>query len=142
MNQLQTLALSFRADLAAGGADGGSGAAAAVRVKHTEGPEGVRGRNSDNKIVREVLGWEPTILLKDGLRVTYDWIVTQVEAEREAGVDVSVYCSSNVVTQTTESLDSISVGGGGAAAPAVAVVEDAKAVGVPESATAATADTH
>lgn len=36
-------------------------------IKHIPGPEGVRGRNSDNAMIREKLGWEPTITLKDGL---------------------------------------------------------------------------
>lgn len=43
-------------------------------IKHIPGPEGVRGRNSDNALIREKLGWEPTIRLEDGLRVTYFWI--------------------------------------------------------------------
>ena len=37
-------------------------------IKHIPGPEGVRGRNSDNKLMLEKLGWEPTVSLKDGLR--------------------------------------------------------------------------
>ena len=37
-------------------------------IKHIPGPEGVRGRNSDNKLILEKLGWEPTVSLKDGLR--------------------------------------------------------------------------
>jgi len=37
-------------------------------------PQGVRGRNSDNNRLRQVLGWEPSTPLGDGLRVTYDWI--------------------------------------------------------------------
>jgi nucleoside-diphosphate-sugar epimerase len=37
-------------------------------------PQGVRGRNSDNSRVRQVLGWEPSISLDDGLRTTYCWI--------------------------------------------------------------------
>jgi GDP-D-mannose 3', 5'-epimerase len=52
---------------------------------HVEGPQGVRGRNSDNSKLREVLGWEPEISLEDGLEPTYGWIEEQVErsAERE-----------------------------------------------------------
>jgi GDP-D-mannose 3', 5'-epimerase len=38
------------------------------------GPQGVRGRNSDNSRLRQVLGWEPTISLRNGLRKTYPWI--------------------------------------------------------------------
>lgn len=41
-------------------------------------PQGVRGRNSDNTLLREVLGWEPGIALADGLRPTYEWIEEQV----------------------------------------------------------------
>ncbi len=37
-------------------------------TKHIPGPEGVRGRNSDNKLILEKLGWEPTVTLRDGLR--------------------------------------------------------------------------
>lgn len=41
-------------------------------------PQGVRGRNSDNSKLREVLGWEPQVSLEDGLAKTYDWIFNQV----------------------------------------------------------------
>jgi GDP-D-mannose 3', 5'-epimerase len=53
------------------------------------GPQGVRGRNSDNTRLREVLGWEPSILLAEGLRKTYPWIRSQVtsDALELAGVD-------------------------------------------------------
>lgn len=112
MNELQRLALSFRSN------------DREIVVKHTEGPEGVRGRNSDNTRVRETLGWEPKTALKDGLRVTYDWIAEQVEADREAGVDISAYCASQVVTQTTESLDALVVGGATAAAAGASSAAD------------------
>jgi nucleoside-diphosphate-sugar epimerase len=46
------------------------------------GPQGVRGRNSDNALVRRVLGWEPSILLLEGLRRTYPWIEEEL---RKAG---------------------------------------------------------
>lgn len=49
-----------------------------VRIRHVPGPQGVRGRNSDNSRLREVLGWEPTIDLKSGLADTYSWIEQQV----------------------------------------------------------------
>jgi nucleoside-diphosphate-sugar epimerase len=35
---------------------------------------GVRGRNSDNQLIREKLGWEPVFPLEQGIRITYDWI--------------------------------------------------------------------
>jgi nucleoside-diphosphate-sugar epimerase len=40
-------------------------------------PKGVNGRNSDNRLIREHLGWEPSIRLKDGLERTYSWIHDQ-----------------------------------------------------------------
>jgi nucleoside-diphosphate-sugar epimerase len=48
--------------------------------KHVDGPQGVRGRNSDNTRLREVLGWEPEISLEEGLERTYGWIEAQVAA--------------------------------------------------------------
>jgi nucleoside-diphosphate-sugar epimerase len=47
-------------------------------IDHIDGPQGVRGRNSDNTRLREVLGWEPGIKLEDGLAETYRWIEKQV----------------------------------------------------------------
>jgi nucleoside-diphosphate-sugar epimerase len=49
-----------------------------ISKKHIDGPQGVRGRNSDNNKLREVLGWEPEISLEDGLKETYRWIEEQV----------------------------------------------------------------
>lgn len=49
-----------------------------IEKKHVDGPQGVRGRNSDNTKLREVLGWEPSISLEDGLARTYAWIEDQV----------------------------------------------------------------
>jgi len=46
---------------------------------HVEGPEGVRWRNSDNALCKEVLDWEPSIPLEEGLVETYTWILEQVE---------------------------------------------------------------
>jgi GDP-D-mannose 3', 5'-epimerase len=53
---------------------------AGVRIskKHVPGPQGVRGRNSDNSRLRQILGWEPAVSLEDGLARTYEWIETQV----------------------------------------------------------------
>jgi GDP-D-mannose 3', 5'-epimerase len=55
-----------------------------LSVKHIQGPLGVRGRNSDNKLIREKLKWEPTMKLEDGLQRTYQWILEQVESESQA----------------------------------------------------------
>jgi len=49
-----------------------------ISVKHIEGPLGVRGRNSDNKLIMEKLGWKPSSLLRDGIIETYKWIYEQV----------------------------------------------------------------
>ena len=53
-----------------------------VRKKHIDGPQGVRGRNSDNTRLREVLGWQPQVSLEDGLARTYRWIEAQVRRSR------------------------------------------------------------
>jgi nucleoside-diphosphate-sugar epimerase len=45
-----------------------------------KGPQGVRGRNSDNSLLRRVLGWEPSILLRQGLALTYPWIQQELKA--------------------------------------------------------------
>ncbi len=49
-----------------------------LKIENISGPTGVRGRNSDNKLIRERLGWEPDMKLKDGLRIVYAWIAEQV----------------------------------------------------------------
>jgi len=67
-------------------------------INHIPGPEGVRGRNSDNKLIREVLQWEPRISLADGLRRTYDWILTQVHelsSDELAKLKTSLIISGN-----------------------------------------------
>ncbi|EFN58708.1 hypothetical protein CHLNCDRAFT_140350 [Chlorella variabilis] len=78
-------------------------------IKHIPGPEGVRGRNSDNKLILEKLGWEPTIKLEDGLRVTYGWIKGELEKEaKEQGKDISEYSHSMVVgTQAPKELGTL-----------------------------------
>jgi GDP-D-mannose 3', 5'-epimerase len=54
-----------------------------ITKKHIDGPQGVRGRNSDNTRLREVLGWEPQISLEEGLKTTYQWIEGQVRNQIE-----------------------------------------------------------
>jgi nucleoside-diphosphate-sugar epimerase len=49
-----------------------------LSIRHIPGPLGVRGRNSDNKLIREKLGWEPSRSLRQGLETTYNWIAAQV----------------------------------------------------------------
>ncbi len=52
-------------------------------IRHIEGPLGVRGRNSDNRLIEEKLGWKPSLSLRHGMETTYAWIREQVEAEME-----------------------------------------------------------
>jgi GDP-D-mannose 3',5'-epimerase len=51
-----------------------------LRIKHIPGPLGVRGRNSDNSLIREKLGWAPSAPLLEGLTHTYEWVSRQVGA--------------------------------------------------------------
>jgi nucleoside-diphosphate-sugar epimerase len=50
-----------------------------ISIKNIPGPTGVRGRNSDNKLIREKLGWEPGLPLRKGMEITYKWISQQVQ---------------------------------------------------------------
>jgi nucleoside-diphosphate-sugar epimerase len=55
-----------------------------LAIKHISGPTGVRGRNSDNALIRAKLGWEPILRLLQGLAMTYSWIDDQVRSARLA----------------------------------------------------------
>ncbi len=57
-----------------------------ITIKHIEGPQGVRGRNSDNTRLREVLKWEPKLTLEQGMERTYKWIEGQVS--RKLGLPI------------------------------------------------------
>jgi nucleoside-diphosphate-sugar epimerase len=48
-----------------------------INIEHIPGPQGVRGRNSDNALIIEKLGWSPSISLKEGMSRTYAWIHAQ-----------------------------------------------------------------
>jgi len=50
-----------------------------------DAPKGVRGRNSDNTLIKEVFGWEPSTPLREGMIKTYEWIKTQYEARKAGG---------------------------------------------------------
>ncbi|RJO61667.1 NAD-dependent epimerase/dehydratase family protein [candidate division WS5 bacterium] len=50
-----------------------------LSLKHVSGPLGVRGRNSDNRMIKDKLGWAPSRPLKEGLEITYNWINDQVK---------------------------------------------------------------
>ncbi|MFJ4647255.1 NAD-dependent epimerase/dehydratase family protein [Streptomyces bobili] len=59
---------------------------AGIRCERTyqlDAPQGVRGRNSDNKLIREIYGWEPSISLLDGLEKTYAWVYDQVKRSHQ-----------------------------------------------------------
>lgn len=49
-----------------------------IKIKNIPGPTGVRGRNSDNKLIKEKLNWAPSQLLVDGISKTYEWINDQI----------------------------------------------------------------
>lgn len=53
-----------------------------LEIRHVDGPLGVRGRNSDNTLIRKELGWAPSQPLRVGLALTYSWIADQVEGAR------------------------------------------------------------
>lgn len=55
-----------------------------LSIQHIEGPLGVRGRNSDNRLISRRLGWQPSQPLVAGLRKTYAWIAEQVGASKPA----------------------------------------------------------
>ena len=97
MNEFAALAMSFENKT--------------LPLKHIPGPMGVRGRNSDNTMIKDRLGWAPSITLKDGMYKTHQWIKEQIDREvSNSGKDgdmVEAFSHSHVVVQVTDSLDSI-----------------------------------
>jgi len=71
-----------------------------LNITHIPGPEGVRGRNSDNTLIKQVLGWAPSITLREGIARTYPWILEQTKKE----ADPSKFAKSEIVQQSDESL--------------------------------------
>lgn len=57
-----------------------------IELRHVPGPQGVRGRNSDNTLIRETLGWAPSISLRQGMARSYEWIQAQVSSARGLSV--------------------------------------------------------
>ena len=65
-----------------------------IKRHDTSKPQGVRGRNSDNARLAQVLGWQPSISLEQGLQITYKWIEAElrkagrvaVASEKSAGI--------------------------------------------------------
>jgi nucleoside-diphosphate-sugar epimerase len=67
---------------------------AGVRLKRRYelgAPTGVRGRSSDNGLIKSVLGWEPTISLRDGLERTYAWIYDEITGGRQRAIFAPPY---------------------------------------------------
>lgn len=50
-----------------------------ITLNHVTGPLGVRGRNSDNQLIRETLGWDYKLTLEEGISITYKWILSQLQ---------------------------------------------------------------
>lgn len=90
MNNLLKLALSFdkKEDI--------------VEFKHIPGPEGVRGRNSENTLIKQVLGWSPQITLADGLNRTYQWIKKQVEIVKNSKDGDKIDLQHSVIVKQNE----------------------------------------
>ena len=62
-----------------------------IRIKHIEGPMGVRGRKSDNNLIREVLGWVPEMKLIEGIRQTYGWLIREFENKIHRNFDLFLH---------------------------------------------------
>ena len=54
-----------------------------LKIKNVEGPAGVMGRNSDNRLIEEKLGWKPSLTLRRGIEKTYAWIEEQTKKANE-----------------------------------------------------------
>jgi len=72
-----------------------------VKIRNIPGPEGVRGRNSDNTLIKKLLGWAPDTPLSVGLEKTYKWIDAQVTQEEKTGSNSKDYTVSHVVKDKT-----------------------------------------
>jgi GDP-D-mannose 3',5'-epimerase len=68
MNELVDIACSFESK--------------ELKKVHIPGPEGVRGRNSDNTLIKQKLGWAPDVPIREGMKKTYFWIKSQVCNEK------------------------------------------------------------
>jgi GDP-D-mannose 3',5'-epimerase len=55
-----------------------------LQIKNIPGPEGVRGRNSDNRLAEEKMGWSPKLTLREGTQRLYSWIVKELEKTAQA----------------------------------------------------------
>jgi GDP-D-mannose 3', 5'-epimerase len=53
-----------------------------ITIKNISGPEGVRGRRSDNRLIAQRLGWQPSASLRAGLEKTYAWIAGEIARQQ------------------------------------------------------------
>jgi GDP-D-mannose 3',5'-epimerase len=93
MNQMADMAMGIAGNL---------GCKGKMPVKHIPGPEGVRGRNSNNDLIKEVLGWAPSITLQQGLEKTAPWILGEIKKAEAAGKKED-YAHSKVVAASAVS---------------------------------------
>ena len=69
-----------------------------ININHVDGPLGVRGRNSNNDLIREKLDWDYKMTLEEGIRKTYNWIMSQiVEEQFPAPTLIDEECSTQVL---------------------------------------------
>jgi len=62
-----------------------------IKKNHIDGPLGVRGRNSNNDLIREKLNWDYTMTLEEGIRKTYEWIHLQVVKKKYLPIQEEIY---------------------------------------------------
>jgi hypothetical protein len=74
MNEFAKLAMSFEGKT--------------LPIKHIPGPQGVRGRNSDNTLIKEKLGWSPSISIKVGLKTTFAWIKGEIYESSQSIISI------------------------------------------------------
>ena len=55
-----------------------------LKIKNIDGPQGIRGRNSNNELIFKKLNWKPSLPLEDGLRKTYEWIEEQIKESEKS----------------------------------------------------------
>jgi len=77
-----------------------------INIRHIPGPEGVRGRNSNNDLIKKELGWAPTITLREGIIKTLAWIKGEIARERASGLQED-YLSSKIVTQNASAMENL-----------------------------------
>merc|ERR1712204_140674 len=96
MNEFAQIALSFESKN--------------LPLKHIKGPMGVRGRNSNSKLILKELGWEPRTKIIDGLTKTCAWIKEEIANDQKDGKNTTDYTSSEIVTQVDDSLLELGTG--------------------------------